>query len=90
LPDLAGLIGSGALLDVLLAGLVLEAAVLLALAQRSRRGIPARSLLATLLAGGLILCAWRLSVAGAWWGWVGLALAAALAAHIADLAQRWR
>lgn len=85
-----GLLASGALLDLLLAGLLLEVGLLLFLARRTGRGIPPRSLVATLAAGGLILLAWRLSVAGAWWGWVGLALAAALAAHIADLAQRWR
>ena len=85
-----GLLASWALLDLLLVGLLLEAAILLILARRTGRGIPPRSLAATLAAGGLILLAWRLSVAGAWWGWVGLALAAALAAHVADLAQRWR
>jgi hypothetical protein len=88
--ELQALIASGALLDLLLVALLAEAGLLMLLARRTGRGIPPRSLAATLAAGGMILLAWRLSVAGAWWGWVGLALAAALAAHVADLAQRWR
>jgi hypothetical protein len=85
-----GLLASGALLDLLLVALVLEGGLLLLVARRTGRGVPPRSLAATLAAGGLILLAWRLSLSGAWWGWAGLALAGALAAHVADLAQRWR
>lgn len=79
-----------ALLDLLLALVVVEAVGLIALAWRTGRGVPPRSLAATLAAGGLILLAWRLSLAEAWWGWVALALAGAFGAHLADLALRWR
>jgi len=86
----ARLLASGALLDLLLVALVLEGGLLLLVARRTGRGVPPLSLAATLVAGGFILLGWRLSLSGAWWGWVGLALAGALAAHAADLAQRWR
>ena len=54
------------------------------------RGVPPRWLAANLAAGGALLVALRLAIGGAWWGWIGLALAGAGLAHAVDMRQRWR
>jgi hypothetical protein len=46
--------------------------------------------LGNLLSGMCLLAALRVGLAGAWWGWIALALLAALVAHVADLGRRWR
>jgi hypothetical protein len=81
---------SGRVIDVVLAAVVIQAVVLVAFARRTGRGVPPASLLATLAAGGFLLVALRFALAGAWWGWIGLALLASLAAHVVDLRLRWR
>lgn len=79
---LSGLFAGGRIVD---AALLLAAAEALALALARRR-----DLLATLLAGLCLLAAVRLALAGAPWPWLALSLLAALAAHLADMARRWR
>ena len=76
---------SGAILDVALGVLLLEAVVLLAL-----RGRTAFGLISTLAAGGCLLLAWRLSLLGLPWPWVGATLLAALGCHVLDVAGRLR
>ncbi len=73
---------AGPIVDAILILTLLEGAVLL------RRG--RLDLFVTLLSGLALMAALRLALAGADWAWLGLALLAALAAHIADLARRWR
>lgn len=81
---------SGRVIDAVLIAVALQAVVLVALARRTGRGVPPASLLATLAAGGFLLLALRSALIGAWWGWTGLALLAALVAHLVDLRLRWR
>jgi predicted GNAT superfamily acetyltransferase len=81
---------SGRAIDAVLVLVALQAALLVAWARRTGRGVPPASLLATLAAGGFLLLALRSALVGAWWGWTGLALLAALAAHLIDLRLRWR
>lgn len=87
---MAALFASGRIVDLVLALTLCEAAALLAWHRRSGRGVPPREFLANLLSGACLLLALRVGLAGAWWGWIALALLAALVAHLTDLARRWR
>jgi len=79
---MAALFASGRIIDAILLLTVLEAGFLL----WRRRA----DLLVTLLSGLGVMVALRLALAGADWRWLALALLASLAAHVADLKQRWR
>ncbi len=81
--------GMGWLIDLLIAGMLLEAAALWAWRRRTGQGIALRSLLPTLLAGLGLVLALRAVLAGAGWAWVGAALLLAGLAHADDLRQRW-
>lgn len=74
---------SGGAIDLALAVVLLEALALLAW-----RGRAALGLARTLAAGGCVLLAWRLAVAGFDWPWTGAALLGALGFHLADVAAR--
>ncbi len=80
---MADLFATGRIVDGILALTVLEGCFLVLWRRRT-------DLLITLLAGLGLLAALRLALAGAAWPWLALALLAALAAHVADLARRWR
>jgi hypothetical protein len=84
------LFASGWIVDVILAGLVLEAVALLLYRSQTGRGIPAVGLLTNLLAGACLLMALRSALVGQAWYSTAAWLTIALFAHIADLAQRWR
>ena len=74
-----------------LGALIVDAALLVSVAEAAALAVARRSdLLATLLAGLGLLAAVRLALAGAAWPWLALALLAALAAHLWDMARRWR
>ena len=83
-------------IDVILALVVAEGLVLVALHRLTGAGIPPHRLLGTLAAGFFLMLATRLGlVAGASGtliaqGAVAACLLAALVAHVADLAIRWR
>jgi hypothetical protein len=81
---------SGRIIDLILAIMVIEAAALMIYRSRTGRGIPAIGLFVNLMAGAFLLMAARSALVEAPWTWTAAWLAAALAAHIADLAQRWR
>ncbi len=72
----------GLIVDAILAATLLEGAFLL---WRGRI-----DLVVTLLSGLALMAALRLALAGAGWPWLGLALLAALVAHLVDLGRRWR
>jgi hypothetical protein len=74
--------------DLVLAALILEACVLLALGPS--RGWPRADTLSTLAPGAALVLALRLAVQGASRALIGLALLAALVAHVHDLARRRR
>ncbi len=76
------LFASGHAVDIVLAVMLVEAAVLIA-----RRGAAATIVLA-FLPGALILLAVRAALTGTGWPWVALALAASFPAHLADLHRR--
>ena len=86
---MAAWIASGRVLDVILVGMVLEGVVLAALWRRRRQGVAPGILLPNLLSGMCLLLAMRLGLAGAWFGWIGLALLGALACHVADVKRNW-
>ena len=71
------------LVDLALLAVIAEAVVLPAW-----RGAAARRLLLTLAAGGCVLLAWRMALAGLAWPWVAAAMACALACHAADIGGR--
>jgi hypothetical protein len=52
--------------------------------------LPPGDIVALLAPGACLMLALWAAMAGAWWGWTGLALTAALVAHLVDLARRWR
>lgn len=87
---MAGLFASGRVADLLLVLLALEAVALLAYRRRRGGGIPAAVLVPNLLAGAGLVLALRTALTGAHWAWTALALLAALAAHLANLAALWR
>ena len=74
-------------IDVILALMVAEGAGLLAWRRWTGRG--PRPILPNLLAGASLLLALRLALDGAAAAWIGVALLAGLAAHLADLRGRW-
>jgi hypothetical protein len=84
------LFANGRIVDLILAMVVLEALVLLTYRFVRGRGVPAVGLLTTLLAGGFLLLALRSALIESPWIWTAAWLAAALLAHVADIAERWR
>ena len=86
---MAGIFTSGQIADIILALVVLEAVALIAYWRVTGRGIAAADLLPNLAAGACLLLALRTAITGAGWIWTAAFLAAALVAHLADLARRW-
>ena len=84
------LFATGRIVDLILGLMVLEGLGLVLYRHKTGSGIAAKALAANLLAGGCLLLAVRLALAGAQWPWVSLWLAAALLAHLADLRSRWQ
>jgi hypothetical protein len=87
---MSALFASGHIVDAILVLVVLEAALLAVWHRRTGRGVRPAALAANLCSGGALLLAVRAALVGAWWGWVGAALLAALVAHLVDLRARWR
>lgn len=83
------LFDSGRVADLVLLALALEAFGLWALARLWGRGPGLGALLPFLLAGAAFALALRAALTGAGWAWVALALLAAFAAHLWDIARRW-
>jgi len=82
-------LADGTLVDVALAALLVEFAVLTVLARRGP-GVLLRPLdiVGQLLAGGLLLLALRCALTGADGRWIAALLAASLPAHLYDLYRR--
>lgn len=87
---MADFLASGRVLDWIVAGMALEGAGLSVLWRLRRRGLRPGDLLPNLCSGMALLLAMRIGLAGGWWGWICLALLAALAGHLTDLLGRWR
>ncbi len=84
------MIASHVLIDVALAITIVELVVLLVLRRRKASGAAAASLLANVGAGLSLMLAVRAALVGAAWPWLAACLAAAGAAHVADLTLRRR
>jgi hypothetical protein len=87
---MANLLVSPHLVDLVLALTFFEAAVLWVWHRRRATGPGPRALVGLLLPGLCLMLGLRAALAGAAWPWVPLALTAALVAHLADLAVRYR
>jgi hypothetical protein len=83
------LLAGGRLIDWIIGLVALEALALLAWRAKSGRGPAPLALIGNLLAGAFLLLALRNALAGASATWIAFCLAAALAAHVADLIGRW-
>lgn len=83
------LFASGAIFAPIFALICVEGCVLMILSARARIPRAVRvDILVSLLAGAGLLMAALLVFAGVAWYWVAAALAAALAAHVADVRRR--
>jgi len=80
---------NGRIIDLILLLVMAEAVGLMLLRRATGRGIAPPALLANLAAGAFLLGALRCGMSGVGDGWVGLCLALALVAHLADLRSRW-
>jgi hypothetical protein len=81
---------SGFIVNLILLGVAAEAVILIVHHSRTGRGVAPIDLLVNLLAGACLLMAVRSALIQSSWERTAAWLAAALIAHIADLAQRWR
>ncbi len=84
------LFANGQIVDLILGLMVLEALALTGYRRATGAGIAAGDLLASLMAGAMLLLALRAALAGAYWQWVALCLVLSLLAHLGDLRRRWR
>ena len=85
---MAELFASGRIVDLIVALVVVEAAVLIALHRSRRRGPGAATVIAMLVPGVFLLLALRAALTAAPWTTIALWLAAALVAHLTDVARR--
>lgn len=83
-----GLFNSGIVVDIALAVIALEFAILLARAPKEDRKARAVALVLALGPGACLMLALRAALTGGHLVWVAIWLAASLPLHIADLARR--
>jgi len=83
------LFASGRIVELILAFMLVEGGLLWLHHRRTGRGVDPVDLLINLLSGISLLLALWAALVGAPWQWIALALAASLAAHLADLRRRW-
>ena len=88
--SLSAFFASGRVADLILLVLVLEGLGLAIHHRVTGRGIAFGAVLPFLLAGAAFALSLRAALTGAGWPLVALPLTAALAAHLWDLAARWR
>ncbi len=86
----AELFDSGRIIDLIILLVVFEVAAMLALYYLTGLGPRPQNILPTLLSGLLLMLTLRAAIANLSWPFLALPLALALAAHLLDLAQRWR
>jgi len=87
---MAAWIESGRLIDLILLFVALEALALAIWRRRATRPPFTGQLMANLAAGAMLLLAVRAALTGAGWIWIAVWLSLGLAAHITDLAMRFR
>ena len=86
---MAGFVGGGLLLDLVLGFTLLEVAVLLLYHRATGRGIAPARLLPNIAAGFCLMLGLRAALGQAHWFWIVLALAGSGLAHAIDLRARW-
>ncbi|KAB7782574.1 MULTISPECIES: hypothetical protein [Methylorubrum] len=86
----APLFASGRIVDAILVLVALEVLVLLGLRARLGRGPAPGALLSNLASGAALMLAVRAALTGASWSAVAAWLSAALAAHLTEMALRFR
>jgi hypothetical protein len=86
---MAEFFASGRVADLILACLALEAVGLWLYRRATGRGPALADLGPSMLAGACLVLGLRLSVTGAPWALVGMALTGGFAAHLYDLCRRW-
>ena len=79
---------SGGLVDTIISITLLEVAFLLSHHHRTKRGLAPRDYLLNVLSGLSLMLALRCCLAGSAWFFIAAWLAAAGAAHVADIAMR--
>jgi hypothetical protein len=84
------LFASGRIVDAILALIVVEGVLLTLLNRQRGVGLAPADLLGVLASGAALLLALRSALVGAPWTSTAAWLAAALIAHLVDLARRWR
>jgi hypothetical protein len=87
---MSDLFASGRILDLILIFVVLEGVGLLLLHRVTGRGPAPGDIMPTLVSGLMLMLALRAAIADLRWEFIALPLGLALAAHLADLAIRWR
>jgi lipopolysaccharide export LptBFGC system permease protein LptF len=80
---------SGAVIDIILGLMALEAMALFALRRRLGRGPSRLEILVSLAAGFFLMIALRTALTDGPWPIIAAALAGSLVAHVADLWLRW-
>jgi len=87
---MAALFASAHAVDLILVVVAVEAACAVIWHRQTRRGLSPAAILRLLLPGVFLLVALRGALVGAGWGWIAACLLASFAAHLQDLAGRWR
>jgi hypothetical protein len=80
---------TGAIVDIILAMMALEAVALVALRRRIGRGPSPLAIVTSLAAGLFLLIALRIALTGGPWQGIAAALLGSLLAHTADTWLRW-
>ncbi len=84
------LFSTGLIVDLIIVFVIAEWAAIMLYRLRTGKGIGPLALTVNLLAGVFLMLALRSALVGASWQWIAASLAAAMAAHLGDLTQRWR
>ena len=80
----------GSIADLVLAVMVIEAAVLIALSRRGASKFSAAIIILALLPGFFLVLALRGALIRAEWFWIALALMGALLTHLIDMRMRFQ
>ena len=87
---MAALFANGHAVDLILLVVVVEAACAVIWHRHTGRGLSPAATFSLLLPGVCLLVALRGALVGAGWRWIAACLLASFAAHLHDLARRWR
>ncbi len=87
---LQGLVESGRIVDIMLAVIAVEVAVLIGYRIVKKRGLSIASIVLNVGAGGSLMVALKLLYDGASWQIIAAALVASAVFHAGDVVYRWR